>query len=141
MTREPIYAALFEKLASAYAFTTASRRFRHFADVAPADQPALFMTQRHETALTVPGLNTVWVGMADAYVYVNTNSDPAIAPGTILNPLIDAIETVLRPDPVSNKQTLGGLVQHVWIEGQIETDEGSLGDQGVAIIPITFKFA
>ena len=35
-----------------------------------------------------------------------------------------------------NVQTLGGLVSDCWISGKIETDEGALGGQAVAIIPI-----
>ena len=36
----------------------------------------------------------------------------------------------------TGKQTLGGLVHDCRIAGDIETDEGRLGDQAVAIIPI-----
>ena len=60
-------------------------------------------------------------------------------PSTILNGLVDAVAAALAPEPASNKQTLGGLVQHVWIDGAIVTDEGVLADQAVAIIPITLK--
>jgi hypothetical protein len=31
---------------------------------------------------------------------------------------------------------LGGLVQHCWIAGRITTDEGVLGGQSVAIVPV-----
>jgi hypothetical protein len=141
VNREPIYAALFAKLSSSYTFVTASRRLKHWSDVPPADQPALFLTQERETAATTPGLNTVWQGRASVYLYANTGENIEIAPSTILNPMVDAIEATLKPDPISNKQTLGGLVQHVWIEGDIQTDEGVLGPQGVVIIPLVFKFA
>jgi hypothetical protein len=33
--------------------------------------------------------------------------------------------------------TLGGLVNYCRIEGDIETDEGLLGEQAVAIIPVS----
>ena len=45
----------------------------------------------------------------------------------------------LAPDPITNKCTLDGLVQHAWVEGTIETDEGLLGEQGFAMIPIVMK--
>lgn len=139
MNREAIYQALFVKLQAPASFKTASRRLKHWSDVAPADQPALFLTQRTETATATPGLNPVWLLNVDVYIYAHTNGDSAIAPSSILNPLIDAIVTALPFEVVSNKQTLGGLVQHCWIEGQVQTDEGSLGDQGVVIIPIVLK--
>lgn len=140
MTREDIYIALFQRLSACAEFITASRRMRHWSDVAPADQPALFQCEPRQIAQRSPGLDTVWLLPVDAYVYVNTGADRDMAPGRIMNPLLDAISAALAPDnPMTNKCTLGGLVVHCWIEGEIETDEGALGDQGVAIIPIVIK--
>lgn len=141
MTREPIYAALFAKLQAVDGFVTVSRRLKHWADVPPVEQPALFMAQKRETVTTTPGLNPVWVFSVDVYLYAHTQGDANLSPGAILNPLIDSITAALAPEVVSNKQTLGGLVQHAWIDGSIETDEGVLGEQGVAIIPVTIKVA
>ena len=54
-----------------------------------------------------------------------------------VNQLLDELDEVLRP-PVgpSFKQTLGGLVEHCWIEGEIHTDEGWLGLQSIAVVPV-----
>ena len=71
----------------------------------------------------------------DFYVYGQA-PDELTAPATVLNPLLDAIEAALAPPASSNVQTLGGLVCHAWIAGKIETDEGALGGQAVAIVPI-----
>lgn len=140
-SREQIYAALFAKLVKAATFKTTDRRWRHWSDVAPPDQPALFQSQRHEDLTTQPpDLNPRKRMFVDVSVYVNTGGDKTVAPASILNPLIDAIEAALGPDVITNKQTLGGLVQYARIEGRIETDEGLLGDQGVAIIPILIEF-
>lgn len=46
IVRETIYAALWELGASAAQFTSTNRRLRHWADVAPAEQPALFMSEK-----------------------------------------------------------------------------------------------
>jgi hypothetical protein len=71
---------------------------------------------------------------------VKTAKDPQAAPSTILNPLMDAVQNALAPDdPKLERCTLGGLVEHCWIEGRVETDEGALGDQAVAIVPILIK--
>ena len=142
MIREPIYAALFAKLAGCAVFATSSRRLKHWDDVPMSEQPALFQAQKREQPTgNTPGIPQVWVQTVDVYIYANTRGDKSISPGAVLNPLLDAIEKALAPDPISNKQTLGGLVQHVWIDGAIETDEGVLGDQTVACIPITIKVA
>lgn len=133
--REPIYAALFARLANAAPFATKSRRLRHWNDVSKDQQPAMFMAQRNELAQTQRGLDTEWLLNIDVYVYART--DGKLDPGPIINPLIDAIESALAPNQAENAQTLGGLVHWCRIEGAIETDEGTLGDQSVAIIPIT----
>ena len=46
IVRETIYAALWELGASAAQFTSTNRRLRHWADVAAAEQPALFMSEK-----------------------------------------------------------------------------------------------
>jgi len=45
---------------------------------------------------------------------------------------------VLAPLPATGIQNLGlpTMVQHAYIQGKVETDEGVLGDQAVAVIPI-----
>lgn len=138
MTREPIYAALFAKLQTASGFATTSRRLRHWTDTPGGDQPALFMAQKRETAFPrepVPGLPTKYLLEVDVYVYVKARSNAA--PGPLLNALIDAVEAAIAGTPgAGGKQTLGGLCEHAWVEGTIETDEGTLGDQAVAVIPI-----
>ncbi len=139
MIREPIYAALFAKLATAASFKVTSRRLAHWGDVALADQPALFMAQKGEAATTVPAQPTVWTLTVDVYLYVSSENRD-VAPGQLLNPLLDAVVASIAPD-YSGKQTLGGLVQHCWVEGEVKTDEGTLGDLAVAVIPITMKFA
>jgi hypothetical protein len=136
VSREAAYSALFAKLQGAAGFTTYSRVLRHWNDVGPGEQPALFQAQRDQEIMPrSKGLPPKRVLRAQVYVYV-WSQDPTVSPSIALNNLIDAVEASLDPDPVTNAQTLGGLVSHCWIEGSIETDEGTLGQQAVAIIPI-----
>jgi hypothetical protein len=134
MNREPIYTALFAKLAAVPGIVTASRKLKHWSDVPAIEQPALFMAQGAETAIRAAGLLTKWVLDVKVYVYVNTSG--ALAPSSALNPILDAIEAIMNPALVGSRQSLGGLVHDARIEGAVETDEGSLGDQAVAIIPV-----
>ena len=135
MIREPIYAALFALAASAASFVTVSRRLRHWSDVGAAEQPALFMIQKSENAEERRPLPVKWRASVDLYLYAQA-PDKLTAPATVLNPLLDAVEAALAPDPVGHVQTLGGLVSHCWIAGRIQTDEGVLGGQAVAIVPV-----
>ncbi len=136
MTREPIYAALFALVAGAANFVTVSRRLRHWSDVGAAEQPALFMIQKSENAEERRPLPVKWRASVDLYLYAQAPDELTSPPATVLNPLLDAVEAALAPDPVSHVQTLGGLVSHCWIAGRIQTDEGVLGGQAVAIVPV-----
>ena len=141
IVREPIYAALFALIESAAPFVTAERRLRHWSDVAPAEQPALFMAQKSETAATKAlGAPSVWTLNIELYLYAHS-SDPYLSPATVLNPLIDAVEAALAPSPITSLQDLGlpAMVQHAMIAGKIDTDEGALGDQAIAIIPVQIR--
>ena len=138
IVRESIYAALWALGAGAASFASANRRLRHWADVAPAEQPALFMSEKGGHAVTKAlGAPIAWTLYADFYVYVHS-SDPYLAPAMLLNPLLDALEAALAPSPATGIQNLGlpVMVQHAYISGKVETDEGVLGDQAIAIVPV-----
>jgi hypothetical protein len=138
IAREPIYAALFARVAGAAHFVTTARRLRHWSEVAPVEQPALFMRQKGEVAaVPVSGAPTVWKLQVELHVYAHAG-DPYIAPAMVLNPLIDAVEAALSPTSVTGTQDLGlsGTVQHAHLAGRVEITEGVLRDQAVAVIPV-----
>ena len=138
ISREPIYAALFEQIAGAAQFITTGRKLRHWSDLTAAEQPALFMRQKLEVATVAAlGAPTVWKLVVEFYVYAHA-SDPYLAPTIVLNPLIDAVQSALAASPVTGVQDLGlpRMVQHAYIAGKIEITEGVLRDQAVAVIPV-----
>ena len=138
IAREPIYAALFQLAANAAGFATVDRRLRHWSDVGPAEQPALFMSEKGSHAqIKALGAPVVWTLSAELFVYAHS-ADPYLSPASILNPLLDAIEAALAPAPATGIQDLGlpAMVQHAYISGRIRTDEGVLGDQAIAIVPV-----
>lgn len=135
MNTEAIYAALFAQLSAVQGIKTRSRRLKHWSDVPASQQPAIFQAQGSPSVQHAQGLSAKWTMQAEIYVYVQTAGSET--PATKLNEIIDAIVSALGPDnPLKNTNTLGGLVHHCRIEGVIETDEGTLGDQAVAIIPV-----
>jgi hypothetical protein len=119
-------------------FKTASRRYKSFSEVPAMEQPAIFQVQRREQPAQITQVPAGWKLEVDLVIYVNsTNYDDTVV-SSLLNPVLDAIDGLFGTTglPGANKQTLGGLVHYARISGAIETDEGVLGDQAFAIIPI-----
>jgi hypothetical protein len=132
--RETAYVALFSKLQSISQFKTVTRRLRHWQDVPSEDQPALYMEHAGELAQVVRGQPTRIVLEVNLWIYVRSEGDPV---GPILNPLLDLVEKALQPqNDGDHVLTLGGVVHHVWIEGQTQIFEGDLGEEAVAIVPV-----
>ena len=97
-------------------------------------QPALFMTQGTQKSQTQQkGLPYKWDLLVKVWIYVNVPD--GTSPDPVINPILDQITALLTPAN-GNKLTLGGLVDEVIIDGDIETFEGTLGSQEVAIVPI-----
>ncbi len=139
INREAIYSALFNRLKGLPNINTFSRKLLHWSDVPANQQPAVFLAQSGQVPIQgdpARGLPTKWTLEANIYVYVCTTGEDY--PGAMMNPIMDAIEAILAPDipAIQRTQTLDGLVEHCWIEGAVQTDEGTLGDQAVHIIPI-----
>lgn len=136
ITRETIYAALFSVVSTSAGYITKRRKPEHWDNISPPDMPAIFMAQMGEHVKQQRGLPAVWELDVELYVYVHTNGDANHTPAQLINPLLDAICTALAFDPATGTNTLGGTVHHCWIEGKVTTDEGALGEIGVAIVPI-----
>ena len=144
--RETIYNALFALVENAATFKTTSRLLLHWTDVPAELQPALFLTQTKEAAETKrTGIPIIWTFHATIHLYANVGqqADSGQAPSTILNPIVDSICNLLQPPPGigAGEQTLGGLVTRCRISGEIITDEGLLGPQGVVQIPVIMVVA
>lgn len=139
MSRESISVALFNKIEQPLRDAGAvlvSRRLKHWNDVPSVDQPAVMVAQSTQTPFSAPsGLPVVWRYNFNIYIYTY-ETDPAASPATKLNILLDALEAALAPPVLGQKQNLGGTVEHCWISGAVETDEGVLGNQCMAIVPI-----
>lgn len=134
--REDIYAALLALLRDAAPFATVGRRARLWSDLSPIQQPALFLVAKGEEFAPLSGVPPKRTLYADLILYAQAPDDET-AGAQVLNPLLDAVQAALRPPVPGTDQTLGGLVRHAWIEGRIQTDEGALGPQAVAIVPLS----
>ena len=138
INREAIYQALFDLVKDLPGFKTTSRRGRLAQDVAPEEQPALFLEEGpgETVQYQADGLPPEHVFYVDLGFYARLDEDKSLAPGSILNPLIDAIEAALAPDPDEEEQTLGGLVTYCRISGKIEKNEGLLDGQASVLVPV-----
>lgn len=136
-SRETIYAALFTLVGAAAGFQTATRRIKEYSDVDQATQPALLQVELGEKWNTRIGLPPIVALRCRLFIYCES-SDPTEPVSTQMNGLLDAIMTALAP-PIQPdgrfRQTLGGLVQHAGISGEIAIAEG-LSGQSEAVIPI-----
>ena len=138
MTGEAVYCGVFDWLRERVGgdVITWSRRLKHWNDVPTIQQPAVFLTQNGEQ---LDHLRAVWTLHMELYVYVSVGGDENAVTATPMNHILDKIAAALRPrrELGEMEQTLDGLVMGCRIDGKIETDEGALGAQSVAIVPIT----
>lgn len=136
MNREQIYSTLFSWVSSRMSSCkTKSRRLQHWSDVAPADMPALFLAQGPQFQTQPKGAPTQWRLTGRFYLYAHSENID-LAPATLLNTMLDELEAAFAPVGFLQQQTFGlTSVDHCRIEGEIETDEGLLGDLAIAIVP------
>jgi hypothetical protein len=140
---EQVYAALFDKLKAAtfpngVTLAKSARLLEAPDDVPPGSQPAMFL---------VPGpLHTEeknfalgrWTFTAIVLVYLRADSaiPPNVLPQTVGFNVTWGIVQALYSDTEGpyQKQTLGGLVYHCWVEGEVTVSTAS--EQVVIAIPV-----
>jgi hypothetical protein len=140
-TREQIYSTLFDMVVKAVGslVKTTSRRPDIFSNLTPAMQPALFMEQIHQNPIRKGiGMPYYWELDVNFIIYAYA-PNTGIAPDTLLNPILDAIENAIPPATlrgVSQAQTLGGLVSEVRLLEKGGEASGSLVNQAWAFVPV-----
>jgi hypothetical protein len=144
--REAIWAALFAWFQSQLgtSFKTIGRKHVAPPELTIPDQPALFQIAAREGHIQkVPGApaKIVLHGFLIVYAFGPVVQEDVGAETelgeTLLNNLLRSIDAALVPDdPMTGKFTLGGLVEHCWIEGDTDLDPGIFGPQAAAILPL-----
>jgi len=144
--REIILTALFERLSSvsfdqpvrgATGFVSMSRRLRHWADVPKIERPALFMVC-HGESVTYRSENTPAYAKFSVklFIYID-GSDKTTTPDTDISVILDALDVALSPGPGEQRLTLGGIVSHCRLDGEILRDPGDMDDDGLIVVPIS----
>lgn len=135
--REEIYSALFSLVANNSSvtalFNTKSRLTKHFDDVPDEQCPALFLLQTGEDWIR-PGKGIPPKRTLDCKFLIYTMSNAIQS--TAINTVLDVIDNALRGNNPGNVFNLGGLVEHVYVDGHITIDEGLLQTKSISVIPI-----
>jgi hypothetical protein len=140
VSRETVGQALQAQLAkvkNVYPFKTVSRRARIWTNVTPAEQPAMFLVKVRETfdqaTWGAPRYRLSYLALC----YLRADAAPNLIPEVEINKVLDAVDGTLLGTPPGQKQTLGGMVENCWIEGDIMIDTGILDQQIVIVIPVS----
>lgn len=135
-TRETVMLALFSLLQTVPGFRTFDRRPLLPTEFTPDLQPALLLLDLGEDTKRQEILaKRTWHPLIIGYVRA-----PKGTPGiTIINPLLDAIDVALAPPPGTGKQTLGGLVDHCWVEGETTKNTGDTDEDGQGGFSVPLK--
>lgn len=137
-SRETIMSTLFTKFQAAMPVTwkTVTRRLKLFSDVPPSEQPYLCMAEHDEEyGKRAIGQPPILILPVTFVMYLHTvDSKTPLAP--TLNGIMDALDTFFLPDNFSGRYTIGGLVEHCWIEGKVFKDPGDIDDQGMITVPV-----
>lgn len=124
---------------------TCEQRLKSWDDVQPSEQPAVFVVASDESAqYQGRGLPPIWTLRYKLYVYARIdNGDPQATGHDVLHRLLTAIEEGLLATTAERAvnssawdTTLGGLCSHARIVGTVVKDEGALGEQAFAMVPI-----
>jgi hypothetical protein len=147
INRELIWLALFARLKASLGSqaVTVGRRHIQPPTLTPELQPAVFLVQVREThapnpkgtpgKLTLSGFIIVYL-QAPAVLLDDIGAETVVG-ATPLNALLQAVDQAMLPDDVlSGRNTLGGLVDHCWLEGDTDMDDGIYSQQAAAILPV-----
>lgn len=137
-TREQIMTALTNLLESSATFVTVGRRLRDPEGLRADEAPALFVVE-HEDTYKRPVFNAPPIREMNvmAIVYADGGNDQTQIPAAFINNMLDVLDGLLKGEnAVVKKNTLGGLVEACFIEGQVLRSSGNVTGQAWANIPI-----
>jgi len=136
INREAIHTALYAQLQTVSGAVTVTRKLRHPNEVEPEEMPYIAMVCKSQHVTQQQHRPKVYTLPVDLYVYVSTKGSDDVTQ-VLLNQTLDAIDRALEAPHNHPAQTLGvPQVIHVRVEGEIQTDEGTLGEIAVAVVPV-----
>ena len=140
--REPVYEALFA-LGGALtwpgggAFVGTSRRVKT-PDRVIGSTPYLCQGEYSESTTQQTRLPQLRVWRAAWFIYLFNGDDEAVIYQQ-LNPILDAIDALFPADPELEVQTLGGLVNKVWVDGETRKYGGNIDGTLLCVVPLSIS--
>lgn len=137
--RKEISQALFALLSGAYPFARAERRGEIPSNVAPTEQPALFLVKVEEPQFEPQAYGAKRYELRyGALVYLQADAVlGSLDHLDLLDDITDALDNALQAPFPGQPQTLGGLVAQCAIDGPLKIVSGTVGQMCVLVIPIT----
>lgn len=143
--RKDVFDALFTLLKTipaptGMAWKLTSQRLRHWDDVSAAEQPAMFLERAPQTAEQKHAFGVTgwhWRVLVWIYYRVDGYKTESTYPDLLTDQFLDKIEETFQTDPNNGPVTLGGLVNHCWIDGTIVWESGTNDGQAVLVIPLS----
>lgn len=144
-TRQQVFNALFNLLKTIPAPTgmtwqTFTQHLKSWDDYSADQQPVLTLYRLPQIAEQKTFSVTKWHWKAAVFIYYRIDAyqcpQGQAFPEQLVDDLIDSIEQVFLT-PNNTRQTLGGLIWHVWIDGPITFDSGVVDNQAVIVVPLS----
>lgn len=134
--RQTISLALFNLLKGAYPWKKTDRRGHLWSNVETTEQPAMFLIcPGNSLTQEMRGMTRYKVSYT-CLIYAHVDPSPKGAPpADLIDQILDAVDAAMQPI-AGEANTLNGLVQNAWIEGEIFIDSGILDNQIAIVIPI-----
>jgi len=136
-TRNQIYDALLALGAGAPFATPMAESSRRFKLFDQCEKPALFQLEPDENyraregRLRIRTFHVTWV------FYTEDGQNPAATPAMTTSNILDVLDALFpEGNATGERQTLGGLVFHVAIEGSVKKYEGDLDGQTIITVPL-----
>lgn len=135
------FLAKFVPMQTATIITTLSRKLKLWGNTNQGDRPCLFIHELDNDVVGgTDGRPQVVTMHINLFIYTWAKDDPA--PAALLNPIIDGVFQALKPSPLTGKQNLGiNFVDHCWVTGKVFKDAGDLDGDGMAIVPVSIRYA
>ena len=144
-SRDSCSLALIDLLKTATKFVTVGRKFTDWDQITAAQRPALFLWERGETIAYQNEVGQVVTMHDDAIICLDPSPEPTRDPISDIDALLDELDRVLAPttgmDQAMGRQTLGGLVYHCRIQGEIVKASGDVSNISLLIVPINVMIA
>ena len=139
VTRNQIMNALKAILSDMSSIATVTRRFSEFNSISgSAQMPYLMLSKPKEMypVRAITGLPPKRTFMVDITIYISAGQDQSSVPDEKVCDILDDLDLALKPPVGQEALTLGGLVDHCYINGEVICVPGDLDGIGLIMVPI-----